>query len=69
VVPWSLRSLLPGDAPRLWRADLKPAAGARFVAVRVVHPLKNGKPFHFANADQSRHAKGWLTLGELLRQE
>ncbi len=62
-VDWSVANLLPGDAPRAWKASPKRPETARFVAMRVVNPLPNGKPFHFANADQNRHATGWLTLG------
>lgn len=69
---WSITGLLPGDAPRLWSASIPAEKNARFVAVRVVNPLTGGKrfnfpkakSFHFANADQNRHAPGWLTLGE-----
>lgn len=74
---WSITGLLPGDAPRLWSASIPAVKTARFVAVRVVNPLTGGKrfdfpnakPFHFANADQNRHAPGWLTLGELPSRE
>jgi hypothetical protein len=62
-VDWSLVNLLPGDAPRVWTVSQRLPQTARFVALRVVNPLPNGKLFHFANADQNRHAQGWLTLG------
>lgn len=63
LVGWSLTKLLPGDPPRTWSARVPAVAGARFVAVRVVNPLPGGKVLRFANADQNRHAAGWLTLG------
>ena len=62
-VDWSLTRLLPGDPPRSWSARIAADPAARHVAVRVVNPLKGGKPLQFANADQNRHRAGWLTLG------
>ena len=69
-VDWKLVGLLPGDPPRTWQTSVELgtlAASARVVAVRVVNPLSNGKPLHFANADQDRHAAGWLSVGKLTR--
>ncbi len=66
-VNWSITTLLPGDAPRVWQTTRTAPKEARFVVIRVVNPLKNGKLFHFANANQNRHAKGWLTLGPVPR--
>jgi hypothetical protein len=67
-VDWKLPSLLPGDAARDWKATL-PLPEARVtghtLALRVIHPLANGKPLRFANAEQDRHAPGWLSLGVL----
>jgi hypothetical protein len=68
-VDWSLTNLLPGDAPRIWSTSRSVPKTAQFVAVRVVNPLPNGKLFHFANADQNRHAKGWLSLGAVPGRE
>lgn len=65
-VDWRLTGLLPGDAPRIWEAELdvrdlkrKPMS----LAIRVLNPLPGGKPLRFANADQDRDAKGWLSIG------
>lgn len=69
-VPWSLTKLLPGDTPREWthRVDAANLPGDTLqLAVRVVSPLKNGLALRFANADQDRHADGWLSLGQLPR--
>ena len=67
-VDWSLTNLLPDAPARVWRTTLTlpPASGNEnncILALRVVHPLPNGKPLRFANADQDRHAPGWLSLG------
>jgi hypothetical protein len=67
-VDWKLTGLLPGDAEREWKASLKlPPTNltALILALRVIHPLSNGKPLRFANAEQDRHAPGWLSLGVL----
>lgn len=67
-VDWKITGLLPGDAPREWNATLnlpkKPTAKLT-LALRVINPLANGKPLRFANAEQDRHAPGWLSLGPL----
>ena len=42
-----------------------PAGATTTVTLRVIHPLANGKPLCFANAEQDRHAPGWLSLGVL----
>lgn len=65
-VDWKLTGLCPGDPPREWRARLDAGEGEvarQILALRVVNPLANGKPLRFANADQDRHAPGWLSLG------
>jgi hypothetical protein len=69
-VDWKLEGVLPADPPRKWQSsvDLKTTgAGACIIAVRVVNPMKNGKPLRFANADQDRHAEGWLSVGKITR--
>ena len=35
------------------------------VQMRVVNPLKNGRPFRFANQSQDQNRLGWLTLGSV----
>ena len=67
-VDWKLTGLLPGDEVRVWIATLPlPQANVAglILALRVIHPLANGKPLRFANADQDRDAPGWLSLGTL----
>jgi hypothetical protein len=67
-VDWKLTGLLPGDATRDWKAMLplpEASVAVLTLALRVIHPLANGKPLRFANADQDRHAPGWLSLGVL----
>lgn len=65
---WKITGLMPGDGVREWEASLKlpdkPLTGLT-LGLRVIHPLANGKPLRFANADQDRHAPGWLSLGVL----
>jgi len=67
-VDWKIMGLMPGDGVREWKASLKlpekPLVGLT-LGLRVIHPLPNGKPLRFANADQDRHAPGWLSLGAL----
>jgi hypothetical protein len=63
-----LPGLLPGDRPRVWDDALDLAAvpaGKYVVALRVPNTLPNGYPLRFANAEQDRHAPGWLSLGEV----
>ncbi|HUE17156.1 MAG TPA: hypothetical protein VMR25_23460 [Planctomycetaceae bacterium] len=67
-VDWKLLGLLPGDPPHKWHTtvDMGPlSSNARIIVVRVINPLSNGKPLRFANADQDRHARGWLSVGTL----
>jgi hypothetical protein len=67
-VNWKLTGLLPGEPPRIWRAevDVSDLKDEQLVlAVRVVNPLPGGKPLRFANAEQDRDAQGWLSLGRL----
>ncbi len=67
-VDWKLTALLPGEEAREWKATLtlpkEPLAGL-VLALRVIHPLPNGKALRFANADQDRHVAGWLSVGTL----
>lgn len=63
-----LNGLLPGDPARTWKEKLpleKVAAGKYQLLLRVVNPLKNGLPLHFANQTQNQHLDGWLSLGEV----
>ena len=67
-VDWKLTGLLPGDSPRIWRADVDVSDlkdKQLVLAVRVVNPLPGGKPLRFANAEQDRDVKGWLSVGRL----
>ena len=67
-VDWQLTGILPAATPYLltstFPVDAVPPQ-TRKLGLRVVHPLANGKPLRFANADQDADAKGWLTLGVL----
>jgi hypothetical protein len=67
-VNWKITDLLPGDESREWKASMnlqkKPLASLT-LGLRVIHPLPNGKPLRFANAEQDHHALGWLSLGPL----
>jgi hypothetical protein len=65
---WRLTGLLPGAPPRRCQAtvDLETlGSGGAVVAVRVVNSMPHGKPLRFANADQDRHAAGWLSVGRV----
>lgn len=67
-VDWKLTGLLPGDVAREWHATLPLSPDGLegpTLALRVIHPLPNGKPLRFANANQDRDAPGWLSLGAL----
>ena len=67
-VDWKITDPLPGDAPREWTATLnlvKVPNAQLTLALRVINPMPNGKPLRFANAEQDRHAPGWLSLGPL----
>ncbi len=65
---WQLIGILPETEPARFHhyfdsASLK--TGNYQIVLRVINPLKNGKPLRFANTDQNRHLDGWLSLGEL----
>ena len=68
AVDWSLTGIMPDAEPHTWSsiipADAIPSQPQK-LALRVTHPLANGKPLCFANADQNADAKGWLTIGTI----
>lgn len=60
-----LLAIQPGATERVMEhkiANLNLPPGDYFLTLRVVHPLKNGKPLRFANATQDQHLPDWLTL-------
>ena len=62
-----LTGLLPGASPRVWEERLSFSGlppGKCAVSLRVVNPMKGGKPLFFANADNDPKRPGWLPLGE-----
>jgi hypothetical protein len=66
--PLKLTSIQPGAPERVQQFEIPAvnvAPGSYILALRVVHPLANGKPLRFANAEQDRHRAGWVSLGEL----
>jgi len=64
--PLRLPTLLPGavDTELVFQpgSDSLPTGGY-YLAMRVMQPLRNGKPLRFANATQDASLPGWLTLG------
>ncbi len=61
---WSLNPLMPEEPATRWTTKL-PSMRTRpkgHFAIRVIPPMKEGKPLRFANQEQDLHAKGWLTL-------
>jgi hypothetical protein len=62
---WRLREVVPGEGDYEFQVQL-PAdewtGSPSLLALRVVNPLPNGRPFRFANVAQDQHAAGWLTL-------
>ena len=60
--PWQLTSILPGKTVR-WSTTLPETSDKEAnVLMHVVSPLSNGKPLCFANAEQDKTLRGWLTL-------
>jgi hypothetical protein len=67
-VDWKLTELLPDQPPRIWTTiiDIRELTDQNIsLAIRAVNPLPGGKPLRFANADQDRDAKGWLSIGRI----
>jgi hypothetical protein len=65
---FKLTGILPGSADAIWshtQKQLAHASGAYKLVLRVVNPLSNGQPLHFANVSQDVDLPGWLTLGTL----
>lgn len=60
ATPWKVTGLLPTET-RKWQIELNTPANTQF-AVRVLNPLKNGKPLRFANAFAFADSQGWLPL-------
>jgi hypothetical protein len=68
VVPGlSMKGHLPDPAGHELTSviDTGEHTGKLSVLMRVVNPLKNGKAFRFANAEQGSLKPGWLTLGSV----
>ncbi|MCO8124073.1 DUF4832 domain-containing protein [Stieleria sp. TO1_6] len=63
----AMRGHLPDNAPHELKASLTTTglSGDYTVLLRVVHPLTNGKPLRFANAEQDQTQPGWITLGKI----
>jgi hypothetical protein len=60
-----LTGVLPGEPPRVWSDTLDLRGlnpGAYVLAVRVLNPMKGGKPLRFANRTQDAAGEGWLSL-------
>lgn len=60
-----LAFIQPGAVGRVMEyqiANLNLSPGSYVLALRVVHPLTNGKPLRFANATQDQDLSGWLSL-------
>ncbi|MCC9603896.1 DUF4832 domain-containing protein [Stieleria sp. JC731] len=65
----SFRGLLPSaEKHSLTTTFEAPSEGSFTVLLRVINPLKGGKPLRFANEDQDKSISGWLTLGQLIVQ-
>ncbi len=54
--PYERTQIVPINVP-----DLRPTT----LLLRIVNPLKNGKPLRFANKSQDQTTEGWLTIGQL----
>jgi hypothetical protein len=64
---WKLTQLLPEDA-RSWDVSIassKIPAKARWLALKVINPLKNGLPLRFANTAERQQPDGWFRVGGL----
>lgn len=61
---WDLPGILPGDHEyeREFLAAPPVRNRAKVLMLRIVNPLKDGKPLRFANSGQDRHCVGWLSL-------
>lgn len=56
---WKLTGILPGK-PIVWEAQVSGLSGT--VLLRVANPMAGGLPVRFANTEQDRDRRGWLTL-------
>ena len=67
-LPFALNKLLPATTgSRSVTLNLaKLPADEIQLLLGIPNPLKGGKPFRFANADQDRDRPGWLTLGKIV---
>jgi hypothetical protein len=66
-LPFELNTLMPAaSAARSTVLDLsKTPSGEVTLLLGIPNPLKGGRSFRFANADQDRDRAGWLTLGKI----
>lgn len=67
-IPLALSTLLPATtATRSVSLDLSPhSTGEVTLLLGIPNPLKGGRTFRFANADQDRDRPGWLTIGRFV---
>jgi hypothetical protein len=67
-LPFALKTLLPAATDtRSVTLDLaKDSSGEVTLLLGIPNPLKGGRPFRFANADQDPDRAGWLTLGKVV---
>ena len=54
LTDWKLSEVMPGQSVK-WKVSLQPTNDLQ-VQLRVVHPMKGGKPFRFANAEMKGDA-------------
>lgn len=60
---WKINSILPDQSAGFeFRPPTEYSVQQGILAIRVVNPMPGGVPLRFANANQDRHASGWLTL-------
>jgi hypothetical protein len=64
-----LKSVQPGEPPRVWRERLELSQvprGSYRALVRIPNPLPKGRPLRFANSTQDKDLPEWLTLGSII---
>ncbi len=67
-LPFALKTLLPvaTDTRSITLELAKVTSGEVTLLLGIPNPLKGGRSFRFANAEQDRDRAGWLTLGKVV---
>jgi hypothetical protein len=66
---WNITTIMPNENETIWTTSVLKSEfpnGLFNMCMRVINPLRNGKPLMFANKSQNQSQSGYLFLGKFL---